>query len=147
RDRRLRLPLGHAARRDRARRLADHRGADRSAVRDPRRPPRLPRRPDLAARRHLPRAERRRMSELAAPAVAAPPAHVQRWSPLSAAFTTGAALLVAALAFVPTTLGANATQKLTSVLILVILASMWNALAGYGGLVSIGQQAFIGIGA
>ena len=34
-----------------------------------------------------------------------------------------------------------------SLLILVILAAMWNALAGYGGLVSVGQQAFIGIGA
>ncbi len=44
-------------------------------------------------------------------------------------------------------LGANATQKLTSLLILVMLAMMWNALAGYGGLVSVGQQAFIGIGA
>src|SRR5260370_17190890 len=30
---------------------------------------------------------------------------------------------------------------------MVILAAMWNALAGYGGLVSVGQQAFIGIGA
>jgi branched-chain amino acid transport system permease protein len=38
-------------------------------------------------------------------------------------------------------------QKLTSLLILVILAVMWNALAGYGGLVSVGQQAFIGLGA
>ncbi|HEX4509772.1 MAG TPA: branched-chain amino acid ABC transporter permease, partial [Burkholderiaceae bacterium] len=27
-----------------------------------------------------------------------------------------------------------------------ILASMWNLLAGYGGMVSIGQQAFFGIG-
>ncbi len=31
--------------------------------------------------------------------------------------------------------------------VLVILASMWNLLAGYGGLVSIGLQAFIGVGA
>jgi branched-chain amino acid transport system permease protein len=38
-------------------------------------------------------------------------------------------------------------QKLTSLYILVILAVMWNALAGYGGLVSVGQQAFIGLGA
>ena len=38
-------------------------------------------------------------------------------------------------------------QKLTNLLILVLLAAMWNALAGYGGLLSIGQQAFIGIGA
>jgi branched-chain amino acid transport system permease protein len=38
-------------------------------------------------------------------------------------------------------------QQTTSFLILVILAAMWNALAGYGGLVSVGQQAFIGFGA
>jgi branched-chain amino acid transport system permease protein len=38
-------------------------------------------------------------------------------------------------------------QKLTNLLILVILAAMWNALAGYGGLLSVGQQAFIGLGA
>ena len=36
---------------------------------------------------------------------------------------------------------------MTTLLILVLLAAMWNALAGYGGLVSIGQQAFIGLGA
>ncbi len=47
----------------------------------------------------------------------------------------------------PVALGANATQKMTSLLILVLLAAMWNALAGYGGLVSVGQQAFIGLGA
>ncbi len=44
-------------------------------------------------------------------------------------------------------LSSNATQKLTTLLILVLLAAMWNALAGYGGLVSVGQQAFIGLGA
>ena len=31
--------------------------------------------------------------------------------------------------------------------IYVILAAMWNALAGYGGLVSVGQQVFFGLGA
>jgi branched-chain amino acid transport system permease protein len=51
------------------------------------------------------------------------------------------------LAFVPVTLSANMTQKLTALFILVMLATMWNALAGYGGLVSVGQQAYIGIGA
>jgi branched-chain amino acid transport system permease protein len=44
-------------------------------------------------------------------------------------------------------LSANTTQKMTSLLILILLAAMWNALAGYGGLVSVGQQAFIGLGA
>jgi branched-chain amino acid transport system permease protein len=38
-------------------------------------------------------------------------------------------------------------QKLTNLLILVLLAAMWNAMAGYGGLLSVGQQAFIGVGA
>ena len=57
------------------------------------------------------------------------------------------AALAVALVFVPVLLGSNATQKLTSLLILVLLAVMWNALAGYGGLVSVGQQAFIGLGA
>ena len=41
----------------------------------------------------------------------------------------------------------TSTEQLTALLIFVILAVMWNALAGYGGLVSVGQQAFIGLGA
>jgi branched-chain amino acid transport system permease protein len=51
------------------------------------------------------------------------------------------------LATVPLLFEADAVQKLTNLLILVLLAAMWNALAGYGGLLSVGQQAFIGIGA
>jgi branched-chain amino acid transport system permease protein len=51
------------------------------------------------------------------------------------------------LASVPLIFEPDVVQKLTNLLILVILAAMWNALAGYGGLVSVGQQAFIGIGA
>ena len=39
------------------------------------------------------------------------------------------------------------TDKLTTLFIYVILAAMWNALAGYAGLVSVGQQAFFGLGA
>ncbi len=37
--------------------------------------------------------------------------------------------------------------KLTDICVYVVLASMWNLLAGYSGLVSIGQQAFVGLGA
>ena len=43
--------------------------------------------------------------------------------------------------------GADAVDRLTTLFIYVILAAMWNALAGYGGLVSVGQQAFFGLGA
>jgi branched-chain amino acid transport system permease protein len=72
---------------------------------------------------------------------------VHRWTPLSLFFTTSLAAIVVALFFVPLTMSDNVMQKLTSLFILVILAMMWNALAGYGGMVSVGQQAFIGIGA
>jgi branched-chain amino acid transport system permease protein len=72
---------------------------------------------------------------------------VQRWTTLSYASTAGVATLVVALAFIPVAFGTNITQQMTSLLILAILAVMWNALAGYGGLVSVGQQAYIGLGA
>jgi branched-chain amino acid transport system permease protein len=62
---------------------------------------------------------------------------------------TSSALVVVGLALfaVPFGFAANVVQQLTSLFIFVILAVMWNALAGYGGLVSVGQQAFIGFGA
>jgi branched-chain amino acid transport system permease protein len=82
---------------------------------------------------------------LAAPASA--PTTIRRWTRLSGGFTTGFALLVVALIFVPVALGANTVQDLTTLLTYVLMAVMWNALAGYGGLVSIGQQAYIGLGA
>jgi branched-chain amino acid transport system permease protein len=72
---------------------------------------------------------------------------VHRWTRMSAVATAAAVLVIGLLALVPLTLDANTTQQMTSLLILVILAVMWNALAGYGGLVSVGQQAFIGFGA
>ena len=40
---------------------------------------------------------------------------------------------------------AGVIDKLTTLFIYIILAVTWNALAGYGGLVSIGQQAFFGL--
>jgi branched-chain amino acid transport system permease protein len=75
------------------------------------------------------------------------PYTVQRWDRLSVSLTSFAWVLAVALFFVPVVLSANTTQKMTSLLILVLLAAMWNALAGFGGLVSVGQQAFIGLGA
>ncbi|MBM2616028.1 branched-chain amino acid ABC transporter permease [Actinoplanes sp. LDG1-06] len=48
---------------------------------------------------------------------------------------------------VPFLFRTDVVQQLTTLCTLVILASMWNVLAGYGGLVSVGQQAFLGFGA
>ncbi len=72
---------------------------------------------------------------------------VQRWTPLSVAFSAMCAVLLVLLALLPYGFGPNTTEKLTELFVLIILAAMWNALAGYAGLVSVGQQAFIGIGA
>ncbi len=72
---------------------------------------------------------------------------VQRWTRASLAFAGGTVGLVVLLALLPYWFGPNVTEKLTELFVLIILAAMWNALAGYAGLVSVGQQAFIGIGA
>ena len=72
---------------------------------------------------------------------------MQRWTGLSTMAAVVAVGLLVALALVPVTLGANTIDKLTELFVYVMLAVIWNALAGYAGLVSIGQQAFFGLGA
>ncbi len=72
---------------------------------------------------------------------------VERWTPTSAASVLLAVAAMALLAFGPRLLGAEQVDRLTILFIYVILAATWNALAGYAGLVSIGQQAFFGLGA
>jgi len=86
-------------------------------------------------------------SEVGAVETGTPRFRVERWSRVSLSLTGFAVAFAVALFFVPVLLSSNATSKLTTLLILVLLAVMWNALAGYGGLVSVGQQAFIGLGA
>jgi branched-chain amino acid transport system permease protein len=84
---------------------------------------------------------------MTATAVAAPQTRVERWTLVSASFTTGLGALLGLLALAPFALGDNSLDNLIQLYFLVVLAIMWNALAGYGGLVSVGQQAFLGIGA
>jgi branched-chain amino acid transport system permease protein len=67
-----------------------------------------------------------------------------RSSKLSAA---GIAVVAAVLAALPFLAFSTVTDTLINLFVLVALASMWNLLAGFGGLVSVGQQAYIGIGA
>ena len=62
--------------------------------------------------------------------------------------SSGVLILIGiALFAVPLGLRADVVQQLTTLCTLLIMAVMWNVLAGYGGLVSVGQQAFIGFGA
>ena len=51
------------------------------------------------------------------------------------------------LAALPLFAGRGTIQDLFFILTMLTLAQLWNLLAGDGGLVSIGQQAFVGIGA
>lgn len=72
---------------------------------------------------------------------------IERWTRLSVISMVVTLALLAVLALGPTFFSPNAIDKATTFFIYVILAVMWNALAGYGGLVSVGQQAFFGLGA
>lgn len=57
-----------------------------------------------------------------------------------------ACVALLALATLPWLGSALIVDKLIYLFILVMFAVMWNLLAGYAGLVSVGQQAFIGLG-
>jgi branched-chain amino acid transport system permease protein len=78
---------------------------------------------------------------------AAPSFSVERWTRESRFAVAAAAIALVALAVGPAAFSANAVDKLTTLFIYVILAVAWNALVGFCGLVSIGQQAFFGLGA
>jgi branched-chain amino acid transport system permease protein len=59
----------------------------------------------------------------------------------------GALIVVVALAAFPYYMRSGVLVIMVQALIVLSLASMWNLLAGYAGLVSVGQQAFFGLGA
>ena len=62
-------------------------------------------------------------------------------------FGAGAAvLLVAGLLALPWMADAGLMRVVIEFIALLVLAQMWNLLAGYAGLVSIGQQAYLGLG-
>lgn len=54
---------------------------------------------------------------------------------------------VVVLGALPFVLFSSTTDSLVNLFVLVTLASMWNLLAGFAGLVSVGQQAYFGLGA
>ncbi len=59
---------------------------------------------------------------------------------------TAGVLALAVLGSVPAWSDAAVMRILVEFIALLVLAQMWNLLAGYAGLVSIGQQAFVGLG-
>ncbi len=58
-----------------------------------------------------------------------------------------ALIVVVVFAMLPYIVYSGTTSILVQAFIVLTLSSMWNLLAGYAGLVSVGQQAFVGLGA
>jgi len=72
---------------------------------------------------------------------------VERWT-RAGRVTIGVALLaLALLALLPGFASGLVIDKLTTLFVYILLAAMWNLLAGYAGLVSVGQQVFFGLAA
>jgi branched-chain amino acid transport system permease protein len=58
----------------------------------------------------------------------------------------GVGVLVALLTAAPWIFPQGFVSILVNFFVLLIMATMWNLLAGYAGMISIGQQAFVGLG-
>jgi branched-chain amino acid transport system permease protein len=55
-------------------------------------------------------------------------------------------IILSALVLLPLVAGRNLIQDLIFLFYMLALAQCWNLLAGYAGLISVGQQAFVGLG-
>lgn len=76
-----------------------------------------------------------------------PPVRVRRQTPSGiAAMVIGIGVLVAIVAM-PWWASQGLIRDVVELCCYIALAQMWNLMAGYGGLVSVGQQAFIGVAA
>ena len=72
---------------------------------------------------------------------------VRRSTLASRIFGVVALVAIVVLALLPTFAEASTQRKMVELLTLIALAQMWNLLAGFAGVVSVGQQAFVGLGA
>ena len=72
--------------------------------------------------------------------------HVERATKTSRVFAVFAALLLAALVAMPWWGDAGDMRLVGEMAYYLALAQLWNLLAGYAGLVSAGQQAYVGLG-
>jgi branched-chain amino acid transport system permease protein len=72
--------------------------------------------------------------------------HIERFTRVSRITTVLACLALVLLAAAPWLTGRANVRLLGEVYSFIALASLWNLLAGYTGLVSVGQQAYVGFG-
>jgi branched-chain amino acid transport system permease protein len=80
------------------------------------------------------------------PSISTPAYAVQRTTRASQAGAAGAFLLLLVAASMPVWADSAWLREFNQIACYFMFASMWNLLAGYGGMVSIGQQAFLGFG-
>lgn len=73
-------------------------------------------------------------------------ARVGRSTAASRRGLAAAIILTGGLATLPWWADSSAERLVVEAVCLLVLAQMWNLLGGYGGLVSVGQQAYVGIG-
>ena len=71
---------------------------------------------------------------------------VRRTTTASRVGAVVAVLVVALLIALPWVGNSGLMRMVVELIALLVLAQMWNLLAGYAGLVSIGQQAYVGLG-
>ena len=71
---------------------------------------------------------------------------VERATKASRVFALVAAVSLAALVSLPWWGDAGDMRLIAEMAYYVALAQLWNLLAGYAGLVSVGQQAYVGLG-
>jgi len=71
---------------------------------------------------------------------------VERATKASRVFTVAAAVMLAGLVSLPWWGDAGDMRLIAEMAYYLALAQLWNLLAGYAGLVSVGQQAYVGIG-
>ena len=72
---------------------------------------------------------------------------VTQWNHAATATTGASAIGVVILAFVPYFAGGPVEQPLIVLCTFITMAAMWNLLAGFSGLTSFGQHAYLGVGA
>jgi branched-chain amino acid transport system permease protein len=73
-------------------------------------------------------------------------AEVELSTPASRAGLGAAVAVAAGLASLPWWAEPSTLHLIVEAVCLLVLAQMWNLLGGYGGLVSVGQQAYVGLG-
>jgi len=72
---------------------------------------------------------------------------VARGSTASRVFAVALVVVTVAMATMPSWAEGGTQRKMVELFALISMAQMWNLLAGFAGVVSVGQQAFIGLGA